>query len=71
MASTTSAFTAPCPSRRAEGEQLRVVLREYEIFESDASERDDFLVRPISAGDFDFLVKPVKYRLVYADHLPL
>ncbi len=62
--------TVPVPAR-AEGEQLRVVLREYEIFETDATERDDFLVRPISAGDFDFLVKPVKYRLVYADHLSL
>jgi hypothetical protein len=62
--------TLPLPPR-GKDEQLRLAVREYEIFETDASERDDFLVRPLSVADFAFLTRPVKYRLVYADHLPL
>jgi hypothetical protein len=56
---------------RQPGDQLRLAIREYEILETDASERDDLLIRPISAGDFEFLARPVKYRLVYADHFGL
>ncbi|MGH9245457.1 MAG: hypothetical protein ACRD29_14305 [Acidimicrobiales bacterium] len=62
--------TVPLIARQP-GDELRLSIREYEIFETDASERDDLLVRPISAADFAFLARPVKYRLVYADHLPL
>ena len=61
--------TLPLPAR-ADGEQLRVALREYEIFESDASESDDVIVRPVP-GDTTFVTKPVKYRLVYAEYLSL
>lgn len=56
---------------RQKGDQMRLSIREYEIFETDAGERDDFLIRPLSAFDFAFVMRPVKYRLVYADHLPL
>jgi hypothetical protein len=50
---------------------LRLALREYEIFETDESEAEDHLVRPLSAADFALLRRPVRYRLVYADHLAL
>ena len=70
LADVVHTGTLPLPAR-AEGEQLRVALREYEIFETDVSERDDFLIRPISFADFSVLQRPVKYRLVYADHLAL
>jgi hypothetical protein len=62
--------TVPIPPRQ-QGEQLRLALREYEIFETDESEADDHFIRPISATDFVFLDRPVRYRLVYADHLEL
>jgi hypothetical protein len=56
---------------RQQGEQLRLTLREYEIFQTDESEADDHIIRPISPFDFVFLNRPVRYRLVYADHLAL
>jgi hypothetical protein len=62
--------TVPLPTR-AEGERLRLALREYEVFETDESEADDHVIRPVSFGDFVFLNRPVRYRLVYADHLDL
>ena len=58
----------PLPSR-ARGERLRLALREYEIFQTDESEADDHLSRP-AASEFSLAPRPVKYRLVYADHLP-
>jgi hypothetical protein len=60
----------PLP-RQQDDEQLRLALREYEILATDESEADDHFIRPISAGDFVFLDSPVRYRLVYADHLAL
>lgn len=62
--------TVPLPAR-GKGDQLRLALREYEIFETDESEADDHVIRPISVADFVVLDRPVRYRLVYADHLPL
>ena len=61
--------TLPLPAR-ADGEQLRVALREYEIFESDAT-RERRRDRPAGAGRHSFITKPVKYRLVYAEYLEL
>lgn len=60
----------PIPPKE-KGQQLRLVLREYEIFRTDDSEADDHLVRPPLGFEIPPLVRPVKYRLVYADHLPL
>lgn len=62
--------TVPLPVRQ-EGEELRLALREYEVFETDESEADDHFIRPLSFSDFAFLDRPVRYRLVYADHLEL
>jgi hypothetical protein len=61
--------TVPLPARDPAYE-LRLALREYEIFETDDSERDDYFVRP-SSFPFSFLRRPIKYRLVYADDLAL
>jgi hypothetical protein len=62
--------TVPLPPTKS-GEQLRVALREYEIFETDASEADDHITRPLAFADFVVLDRPVRYRLVYADNLPV
>ncbi len=62
-------FTGQVPiPPRGKGEKLRLALREYEIFETDESEADDHLTRPFASL---LLRRPVKYRLVYADHLQL
>jgi hypothetical protein len=60
----------PLPARDAKAE-LRLALREYEIFETDESEAEDHLVRRGPFGDFPTLSRPVRYRLVYADYLAL
>jgi hypothetical protein len=52
-------------------QQLRLALREYEIFRTDESEADDHLIRPRQGVEDAVRVRPVKYRLVYADELPL
>jgi hypothetical protein len=70
LANVRYAGTVPLP-QRAKGDELRLAIREYEVFETDWSERDDILIRPLDASDFAFLTRPVKYRLVYADHLSL
>jgi hypothetical protein len=62
--------TVPIPPRES-GDQLRLALREYEMFETDESEADDHLIRPLAAADFVFLNRPVRYRLVYATNLEL
>lgn len=60
----------PVPTKRR-GEQFRLALREYEIFSTDESEADDHIHRPSSFSEFALFPRPVRYRLVYADHLPL
>jgi hypothetical protein len=60
----------PVPTRRA-GQELRLALREYEIFLTDESEAEDHLVRPSLFGGFWPVSRPVRYRLVYADYLGL
>jgi hypothetical protein len=62
----------PLPSRK-EGEQLRLALREYEVFPTDESENDSHIVSPRSSADGHLLIPrtAVKYRLVYADYLAL
>ena len=60
----------PLPARDAKAE-LRLALREYEIFETDESESEDHLVRRGPFGDFPTLSRPVRYRLVYADYLAI
>jgi hypothetical protein len=60
----------PIP-RREQGQQLRLALREYEIFRTDESEADDHLVRAPLGFESTLLVRPVKYRLVYADNMTL
>jgi len=70
LANVRYAGTVPLP-QRAKGEELRLAIREYEVFETDWSERDDLLIRPLDGADFAVLTRPVKYRLVYADHLSL
>jgi hypothetical protein len=53
------------------GDQLRVAVREYEIFLTDESEHDGHIERTYY-GEFPYTMsQPVKYRLVYADYLPL
>ncbi len=59
----------PLPTR-AEGEQLRLALREYEILATDESEAEDHIVEQLPT-DFFVVERPIRYRLVYADHLPL
>ena len=59
----------PLPAR-AEGEELRLALREYEIFATDESEAEDHVVQQLPT-DFFVVERPIRYRLVYADHLPL
>ena len=46
-------------------------MREYEIFGTDESEAEDHFVQPLSAIDFAVTERPIRYRLVYADNLPL
>ena len=60
----------PLPAREA-GHELRLALREYEIFLTDESEAEDHLVRPSLFGDFQPVSRPIRYRLVYADYLGL
>jgi hypothetical protein len=60
----------PIPTRAA-GERLRLSVREFEIFETDESEKDDVLTRPFVGFETFVLRRPVKYRLVYADELAL
>lgn len=56
---------------RAKGEQLRLALREYEIFQTDESEADDHVGPTLRRFGLSLFQRAVKYRLVYADHLPL
>lgn len=60
----------PVPPKE-KGQQLRLAVREYEIFLTDESEADDHLIRPPRGFESTLLVRPVKYRLVYADELTL
>ena len=60
----------PLPAKE-QGQTLRLAVREYEIFLTDASEADDHLIRPPQGFEDVLRVRPVKYRLVYADELPL
>jgi hypothetical protein len=60
----------PLPPKEKD-QQLRLALREYEIFRTDESEADDHLIRPRQGVEDAVRVRPVKYRLVYADELPL
>jgi hypothetical protein len=64
----------------AEGEQLRITLREYEVLETDASQADSEVVVPgsVTTGQWGVptsiqwpSTKPVRFRLVYASHLAL
>lgn len=64
------AATVPVPAKGRD-EQLRLALREYEIFETDESAADDHMTRVVSAGDSVMLSRPLRYRLVYADNLAL
>ena len=78
------AGAVPIPSARP-GEQLRLTIREYELLQTDLSEADDivkhdtFTVEPLQPPEVGVPVqiiahpddKPVRFRLVYADHLPL
>lgn len=74
----------PVPSA-AEGEQLRVTIREYEIFQTDLSQADDVVKHTTvetqgidfgQFGSFDQIVikpddRPVRFRLAYADRFHL
>jgi hypothetical protein len=76
--------SVPLPTAGA-GEQLRLTIREYEILPTDASQADDivkhdtFTVVPVRPPEVGVPVdvirhpddKPVRFRLVYADHLAL
>ncbi|MEA2842487.1 MAG: hypothetical protein QOJ69_158, partial [Actinomycetota bacterium] len=76
--------SVPIPSAQA-GEQLRLTIREYELLQTDLSQADDivkhdtFTVEPLQPPEVGVPVqiiahpddKPVRFRLVYADHLPL
>jgi hypothetical protein len=78
------AGSVPIP-KPAPGEQRRLTIREYEMLQTDASQADDIVkhdtftvvpVQPAEVGPPVALVphpddKPVRFRLVYADHLPL
>jgi hypothetical protein len=58
--------------RRPRGERYRVTIREFEILGTDASQADATLTKRIGFGVFTVSAdKPVRYRLVYADHLPV
>ena len=49
-----------------EGQELRLVVREYEIMEADASQAE------LDEGEIQILAfvrPPLRYRLVYADYL--
>jgi hypothetical protein len=65
----------PIPKNDA-GEQLRLSVREYEVFLADSDVADDTIVRvtdiPQTPNPADIIASSrVKYRLAYADHLPL
>jgi len=60
----------PLPPK-AKDQQLRLALREYEIFRTDESEADDHLIRGPQGVEDLIRIRPVKYRLVYADELAL
>ena len=60
----------PLPAKE-KGQTLRLAVREYEIFRTDESEADDHLIRPPRGFEDILQVRPVKYRLVYADELAL
>jgi hypothetical protein len=60
----------PLPAKE-QGQTLRLAVREYEIFLTDESEADDHLIRPPQGFEDVQRVRPVKYRLVYADELAL
>ena len=79
-------YSGSVPIPKAEpGEQLRLTVREYEMLQTDLSEADDivkhdtFTVEPFQPPEVGVPVrfiphpddKPVRFRLVYADHLPL
>jgi len=67
--------------KAAEGDKLRVTVREYEVLETDASQADESVLVPGSfepgSGPFGMpditlpSAKPVRFRLVYATHLAL
>jgi hypothetical protein len=60
----------PVPAKE-KGQQLRLAVREYEIFRTDESEADDHLIRPPQGVEDVIRVRAVKYRLVYAGELAL
>ncbi len=76
--------SVPIP-KAASGEELRLTIREYEMLQTDLSQADDIVqhdtftvvpVQPPEVGPPVALVphpddKPVRFRLVYADHLAL
>jgi hypothetical protein len=59
--------TVPLPTV-GQGFQLRLALREYEVFGTDEAEADDHFVAPLI---FVLVRQPVRYRLVYASHFAL
>jgi len=76
--------SVPIP-KAGSGEQLRLTIREYEMLQTDLSQADDIVkhdtftvvpLQPPEVGPPVALVphpddKPVRFRLVYADHLGL
>jgi hypothetical protein len=76
--------SVPIP-KTGSGEQLRLTIREYEMLQTDLSQADDIVkhdtftvvpLQPPEVGPPVALVphpddKPVRFRLVYADHLGL
>lgn len=58
--------------RQARGERYRVTIREFEVLATDASQADATFTKRVGFGAFTVGVdRPVRYRLVYADHLPV
>ena len=72
MLCTRSPRTLGCPCGPCDERYTNVsgVVR-YEIFRTDESEADDHLIRPPQGLEDIVRVRPVKYRLVYADELAL
>ena len=61
--------TVPRPAVKG-GDKLRLALREYEIFETDESEAEDhYVVPPLWSSTSS--KRPIRYRLVYADHFDI
>jgi hypothetical protein len=57
--------------RKATGDQLRLSLREYEIYETDESEAEGHAVGLVDIADRVSITRAVRYRLVYADYFSL